>query len=555
MTRRKQTIWLTDRTKLFLALLVLTIVGIGTWLNLQQPEASSTGYTYYCHNKSDDDGMFDSSTATARPPAAIGTFVAGTAKPIQWTWQPYAGVTYSEPKRKLRGAEGAYEEQLTGYNVSVWYYRGSASEDTVLERATVTESSFSTDGGATAQINLNNGGGGVYKIQYQPICSTNDPARSNPSAEYSSFSNEVVYKVTPSSDSSQSPSTPTITTPTASASSDSTPSTATSAPAQGGSTEELSTSNSSSSTPSPAITTDAKKVVVKTNATAKKTVASSTPTSPEAAPTPKQTELYSTASSGLPADTITDAKTFVTLPGSSVSLALAPKQAVKTASVIVDGQSYSMVKNDATGQYAALVDAPTSVGAASAMIKVTYADGSIEELPVTVTVVAKGVVSDTAGQPVAGVTVTLEKQSESGTFVAWDPGATDQQNPMTTDSSGAYGFVAEAGDYRVIATTTDGQSAESDLISVRPMNGPVVPNLTLVAAASSETSDNTGTPLGLWLIVALVVLGLFGAASWWRRSHSIAGDTSQPTVPAAWELPNEPQSPEQPNDQSMGDRA
>lgn len=289
-------------------------------------------------------------------------------------------------------------------------------------------------------------------------------------------------------------------------------------PSQGGSTQPIpSTSSASSSTSSSAANNDAKESSVTTSAMAKKT-------------SPKQTELYSTAISGLPADTITDAKQFTTLPGASTTLAVQPSNSVRSVTITVAGQSYSAVK-EASGRYAATVPAPSVAGDALATIQLHYEDNTSEEIPVTIAVEAKGKITDTAGGVVAGATVTLQKQTASGAYETWNPGSTGQLNPMTTDSTGEYGFIVEAGDYRVIATASDGRSLQSEPIAVRPMNGPFAPNLTLVASATA--TESTDSSQWLWIVLGgfVVVAGL--AALFFRptSAHTISASNEEPPSP------------------------
>lgn len=459
---------MTSRISALSAVLVLVILGGGYYFWQQRPQASTvTGYTYYCRNKSESSGIFDSSgIKTPAPTAATGTFTAGKDKPLEWSWPAYAGVTYPESKVMLSNESG-YQETLTGYKVSLW---GShdASNWYVLGDSTVTSPAF-----ASGPVTPTDGDTyDYYRIQYTTLCSSNDPRDPTPQGrEPASASNAVQYAVasSPSTESSESQN-----------STDNTTSDDTSA------TSSESTSKSSPSTPT----------------TTKKLSAS----------TPKTTELYSTAATGLPVDTITEGRAFTTLPSSAVSIGITPSKAAKSVKLTLGSTTKDATKDGATGRYIATFDAPSDIADHPATAALTYDDGTTEDIALTVKVVAKGVVRDTAGAPVAGATVTLRQQAASGTFTDWSSTGTDQQNPTTTDASGSYGFVVPTGAYQVIAATADGRTVASDTITVSPMNGPVAPDLTLITAVTQTTTGNSGIPTWVWVLSAVLLLLISGYA-------------------------------------------
>ena len=61
-----------------------------------------------------------------------------------------------------------------------------------------------------------------------------------------------------------------------------------------------------------------------------------------------------------------------------------------------------------------------------------------------------GTVTDSAGKPLAGVTVTCEVL-ENGEWIKWDAESSGQVNPQVTGDDGKYGWYVPEGTYRVLA--------------------------------------------------------------------------------------------------------
>ncbi|MFA5854428.1 MAG: fibronectin type III domain-containing protein [Patescibacteria group bacterium] len=112
--------------------------------------------------------------------------------------------------------------------------------------------------------------------------------------------------------------------------------------------------------------------------------------------------------------------------------------------------------------YVVDVSAPSSIGRVNGTIIATFADGATDVIELGVRVEPFGVVTHSKNSqqaPLDGVKIKLQKRV--GTWIDWDALPYHQTNPVTTDNTGSYAFMAPQGEYRIVATREDYRSYES----------------------------------------------------------------------------------------------
>lgn len=439
------------------------------WTMTVYGQASSTFESPWSSNSS---GVVIAAPADTTAPTISSLSVSGvstSSATITWTTNEAATsqVKYGTSAGSLSSQTTATSSTVTSHSVTLsglsagtTYYLQAVSADAAGNSATSSQTSFSTEAAATSAT------------PEPPAPPSTPTTTSSPTPEPTPTTGGTTPEPTPTTSTQTSP------------------------------TTSSSATSSSSSSASPTSTSSATKPAPKPVPAAEEVKAGSL-------------NVFGIAHVGLPKDTITEVKTVTTLPEVATTVALAPAKSVSTATATFQGQAVDVTTTEA-GEYQVSVTAPGTANEAFVEFALSYADATSETIPVTVATVAPGTVADGAGQPVAGISVTLYQVSETGTTSVWDPGETGQSNPALTNAQGQYGFVVAPGNYQVVASATEYQSATSETVTVGPQSGPVVPVLTLVGAAS-ETIERS---FPLWLIWSGLILVLLILFYLWNRSHT-----------------------------------
>lgn len=133
---------------------------------------------------------------------------------------------------------------------------------------------------------------------------------------------------------------------------------------------------------------------------------------------------------------------------------LSPDSRILTVKILFCGKEYT-AKRDSSGTWSAWLTGWGGSGLKAVTAEILTADGVKHLLTaayVNLLVDPSGVITDEAGNPLAGVTVTCLQLQENGSWTVWNAEDYGQMNPVVTGEDGKYGFMVPEGTYRIVAS-------------------------------------------------------------------------------------------------------
>jgi len=127
---------------------------------------------------------------------------------------------------------------------------------------------------------------------------------------------------------------------------------------------------------------------------------------------------------------------------------------ILTVRILFCGREYT-AKRDGSGTWSAWLTGWGGSGLKTVTAEILTADGVTHRLTaayVNLLIDPSGVITDEAGDPLEGVTVTCLQLQEDGTWTIWNAEDYGQMNPVVTGEDGKYGFMVPEGTYRIVAS-------------------------------------------------------------------------------------------------------